>query len=111
MKSINFKIKAKFGKTAILVVKLNYCILEVKGRRGPTNGKWSDYELRKMSFRNYGNPLQVSNCSPKGSTKDIINQGVKNHRGEKIMIFQIHESHNNSAWESLVYAITTIFLY
>ena len=57
MMTTNFKGKAKFGKMAISVAKLNYSVLEIKGRRGRTNGKWSNYELRKMSFRNYGNPL------------------------------------------------------
>ena len=57
MMSTNFKSKAKFGKMAISVAKLNYSILEIKGRCGRTNDKWSDYELREMSFRNYGNPL------------------------------------------------------
>ena len=73
-----FKSKAKFGKMVNFVAKLNFSILEIRDRRGRTNGKWSNYELRKMSYRNYGNPLQASNHSPKGSTIDIINKDVKN---------------------------------
>ena len=60
-----------------------------------TNSKGSNYKLRKMSFHNYGNPLRVSNCSPKGSTKDIINQGVKNCRGEKIIMGFVNVKNHN----------------
>ena len=73
-----FKSKAKFGKMANFVAKLNFNILEIRDRCGHTNGKWSNYKLRKMSYRNYGNPLQVSNSSLKGSTIDIINKDFRN---------------------------------
>ena len=94
-----FKSKAKFGKMANFVAKINFSILEISNKRGHTNGKWSNYELRKISYCNYGNLLQVLNSSLKGSTIDIINKDVRNRRGEKIMIFNTHEFHNNLIWD------------
>ena len=94
-----FKSKAKFGKMVNFVAKLIFSVLEIRSRRGRTNSKWSNYELKKLSFRNYGNFLQVSIHPPNGSTIDIIKWDVRNRRGEKIMFFNTHESHNKILWD------------
>ena len=94
-----FKSKAKFGRMVNFFAKLNFSVLDIRDRRGRTNGKWSNYKLKKLSFHNYGNLLQVSIRSPNGSTIDIINWDVRNRRGEKIMFFNTHESHNKILWD------------
>ena len=94
-----FKSKAKFGKMVNFVTKLIFSILEIRSKHGHTNGKWSNYELKKNSFQNYGNLLQVLIHSPNGSTIDIIKWDVRNRWGEKIMFFNTHESHNKILWD------------
>ena len=94
-----FKSKAKFGRMVNFFAKLNFSVLDIRDRRGRTNDKWSNYKLKKLSFHNYGNLLQVSIRSPNGSTIDIIKGDVRNRRGGKIMLFKTHESHNKMLWD------------
>ena len=78
MMPTKFKIKAKFGKMANFVAKLNFSVFEIRDIRGHTNGKRSNYKLSEISYCNFGNSLQVLNSSLKGSTIDIINKDVRN---------------------------------
>lgn len=67
-----FKSKANFGEMENFVTKFNFRVLEIRDRRGHTNDKWSNYELRSLSFRNYGNSGQASNHFPNGSAIDMM---------------------------------------
>ena len=101
--TIKFKVRAKFGNFVTMFTKLNKGYLEMKRKRGHTNGKMSECKLRGMSFHHYGNPSKNSNYYPIKSTNDIIYQIVRDFRDVKIMILYSHDSHNEFTWDFETY--------
>ena len=87
MKITKFKRSSQIWQNGDSIIKLNPNMIHIRSRRGRTNGKWNYCEIKKLSFRNYGNLLQVSIHSPSGSTTDIINWDVRKRRGKIIMFF------------------------
>ena len=81
-----FKRFSQIWQNGESIILLNPNMKHIRRRRGRTNGKWNYCEIKKLSFQNYGNLLQVSIHSPSGSTTEIIKWAVRNRRGKKIMI-------------------------
>ena len=87
MKITKFKWSSQIWQNGDSIIKLNLNINQIRRRRGRTNGKRNYCEIKKLSFQNYGNLLQVLIHSPSESTNEIIKWDVRNQRGKKIMIF------------------------
>ena len=81
-----FKSKAKFGKVGNFVAKLNFSILEIRDRRGRTNGKWSNYELKNCLFE------IIETCcefrfTPQMEVRLILLKGMSRINGERKSCF------------------------
>ena len=75
----------------------------MRRRRGCTNGKMNECNLRRVSFCHYGNILQNSNYFPFESTNNIFIQIIRDFWGVKIMMLNKNDSHNEFTWDFEVY--------
>ena len=72
-----FKWSSQIWQNGDSIIKLNPNMKHIRRKRGRTNGKWNYGEIKKLSFRNYGNLWQVSIHSLSGSTTEIIKWDVR----------------------------------